>query len=561
IRTYSFAVFLRIAQESYAAFLCLLHQVNTKVNEAKTEETKTVVVDTDIDFMGMSFNSWAWYIDALIADLKEGKAVPMAVEGGAENITITIQLSKYKVNEEEGHSSSPIQRLSNINNVATLENAYRTIWEATQAMAAQENYVPDPMINSRGYSIGLRLVLPSLLQSRLQRVIEEIIAEGFSPNPADAIHTSLFSITHIFHNKVNDKTYRLDEELVGKVRGAVESIGPFIIDYRGINMGNDAAVFAEGHPRDETIFRLKEQLGKVLPLEDRKVSLVHVSLLRPNIRINRQGFISVFNKIAKRRGLEIGEVKAEGAVLTFTRDQFGLKIENEPINVSFVSSPMSSLIGDYRFRIQRVVEETRSSFESNNGFKRDESAKLNYKPYAVYSAFPVPGGIMKDAQDAIGEKLSSLIPKISWNSPETAHGSIAGLGESEEPFSEEDIEQRKSISDEILSQRLAFPMKWSAKGIGLFKNGTLFLPLFADLQTMQGMDDIYNSHKEAVEREKLDRVPFYYPDYIAHLTIGYIVDNLDAQRCRKLFAELEGFRVMDSVWGEFKVEQAYLYYL
>ncbi|MCX5704078.1 MAG: radical SAM protein, partial [Candidatus Omnitrophica bacterium] len=107
IRTYSFAVFLRIAQESYAAFLCLLHQVNTKVNEAKTEETKTVVIDTDIDFMGMPFDSWALYIHALIADLKEGKAVPMAVEGGAENITITIQLSKYKANEEEARSGSP----------------------------------------------------------------------------------------------------------------------------------------------------------------------------------------------------------------------------------------------------------------------------------------------------------------------------------------------------------------------------------------------------------------------------------------------------------------------
>jgi len=236
----------------------------------------------------------------------------------------------------------------------SLEEAYRTVWQVTTDMVGAGK-VPQPIvINDKIYFHCCFVALkhfPQVLRRRISQIQGELADEfeELHVMPLDLMHTTVFiRLFDIPIETVTPDDYLTDEvsdqfrrDLIAGLNGR-----QLIYTFRGINLGPDGAGFYEGHVDDNTVFDLRDYLGRQYPDPKRKKSFLHMSSLRVVKPISVDRFRKLYSLIEGYRDKEFGRVVVSKLVLAEGFDNFGLNRGKQiEIDLNTASSPMGEQEG------------------------------------------------------------------------------------------------------------------------------------------------------------------------------------------------------------------------
>ncbi|MCX5701158.1 MAG: selenide, water dikinase SelD [Candidatus Omnitrophica bacterium] len=221
-----------------------------------------------------------------------------------------------------------------VTDVSSLEHAYTSIWDTTTAMVASGK-VPGK-VTRQGPEYGVASIIPlsefpGELVACLSKIMEELKRDfpELTITPVELLHSTLFDIVP---SSSDESAANLNLEHVRKFTDTVSSsvkAGQIKYSIRGLSLGPDGGIFAQGHVADEKVFGLRDSLDKTFPDSRRETPFLHITLARITTPISPERFKALYDRIAQSRNTELGAIAITRFALLQRYDNFGFKRSNE----------------------------------------------------------------------------------------------------------------------------------------------------------------------------------------------------------------------------------------
>ncbi|MBU1999005.1 MAG: glycogen/starch synthase, partial [Candidatus Omnitrophica bacterium] len=241
-------------------------------------------------------------------------------------------------------ASSSLNNYQVIDNKINLESVYESIWQDSGVMVAAQG-APKPLVNYSELDISLIATIPDFSHELIERLYDlasTIKGDGpfFSITPKNLIHTTLFIFTPSII-KLHQTTLFSDanNQIVKGINELLKEVGSITVNIKGINIGTNGAIFAQGRVVDEKLFELRRGFDLLCSSVERRSRPLHISLLRISDQISPEEFKRLYEIVSELREIYFGTVVIRYPKLIEVFDRWGFAQGKKIIFAT--SSPIS----------------------------------------------------------------------------------------------------------------------------------------------------------------------------------------------------------------------------